>query len=165
MTAKDVAVFFLSLEEEKNTLFNMNLITRNGRTFYEGNARLNKYLHLAQNIYYAKTGTLLFSDDLYAYDNGAVVPSVLERYSVLLQRNIPVPNISEEKEVFLKKFFIAFQSASIDELIELSHEDEEWQEKNKMLTKQKQIMDTEAHLSEYKEQYADIINVMDRMEI
>ena len=43
----DVAKYFISLDTE-HILFNKTLRTQNGRTFYEGNARLNKYMHLAQ---------------------------------------------------------------------------------------------------------------------
>ena len=45
-----VAQYLLSRDKDRK-LFNKNLIQRNGREFYEGNARLNKYLLLAQNIY------------------------------------------------------------------------------------------------------------------
>ena len=83
LSALQVAKYFLSLDES-GTLFNKNIIEKNGRKFYEGNARLNKYLHLAQNIYIAKTGNPLMDADFYAYDNGAVVPSVQERYAVIL---------------------------------------------------------------------------------
>lgn len=54
----DVAKFFLSIDQEKK-LFNQNLVERNGRKFYEGNAKLNKFMHLAQNLYVAKTDKLL----------------------------------------------------------------------------------------------------------
>ena len=58
-SAKEVAVFLMQLDKEGR--FNSkNLVEANGRTFYEGRARLNKYLHLAQNISYAKTSKLLF---------------------------------------------------------------------------------------------------------
>ena len=50
----DIAKFFLSLDKD-HTIFTKDLVDRNDRTFYEGNARLNKYMHLAQNIYIAKT--------------------------------------------------------------------------------------------------------------
>ena len=82
LKAIQVAKYFLSLDTN-HTMFNKDLIERNGRTFHEGNARLNKYLHLSQNIYLAKTGVPLIEDDFYAYDNGAVIPDVQERYAVL----------------------------------------------------------------------------------
>jgi len=78
----DVVNFFFSLDP-KRELFNQKLITRNGATFYEGNARLNKYLHLAQNIYLAMTGELLIDTSFYAYSNGAVVPAIQRDYRIL----------------------------------------------------------------------------------
>lgn len=63
----DVARYFLSLDKE-HKLFGRALRNQNGRNFYEGNARLNKYLHLAQNIYIAKYGTPMMDSVFYAYD-------------------------------------------------------------------------------------------------
>ena len=164
LKAIQIAEFFLSLDDSKE-LFNKNLIERNGRTFYEGNARLNKYLHLAQNIFIAKTGAPLIEDSFYAYDNGGIVPSVQENYAVLLSRNTQHNDIPEDVKDFLLRFYIAFQNASIDELIELSHEDSEWEKKHAFYRKQDQKMDSLAHIDEYRKQYADIVTVLDRMAI
>ena len=38
-----IAKYFLS-KDPTRTLFNNNVVERNNRKFYEGNARLNKYL-------------------------------------------------------------------------------------------------------------------------
>lgn len=163
LTDVQVALFFLSLDES-GTLFNQNLMNRNGRRFYEGNARLNKYLHLAQNIYIAKTGTPLMDTTFYAYDNGAVVPEIQEYYNVLRKqkRTDPIPS---DQEDFLRRFFVAFKDAPIDELIALSHEDSEWERKHHYYRKADQKMDTLANIEEYREQYKDIADVLDRMVI
>lgn len=161
----DVAIFFLNLDKE-HKVFNKNLCTKNGRTFYEGNARLNKYLHLAQNIYIAKYKEPLMDSIFYAYDNGAVDPYVQENYSVLLDRNNPVPDsISERESDYLKRIFEAFRYAELDELIELSHEDPEWINKHGYYRKDEQKMNSMAHMDEYVEQYADIIKVLERMNL
>lgn len=157
----NVAKYFLAKDVGRK-LFNKNLVHRCGRDFYEGNARLNKYLHLAQNIYIAKTGNKLFSEDLYAYDNGAVSPSVQGNYSLLLSRT-DVPEISSEISAFLDKIYAIFQNASLDELIELSHEDSEWIGKHGYYGKAEQRMNSLAHAAEYATQYKDIIKVMDRL--
>ena len=157
----DVAKYFLSKDTERK-LFNKTLVHRCGRDFYEGNARLNKYLHLAQNIYIAKTGKKLFSEDLYAYDNGAVSPSVQENYSMLLSR-ADVPEVSSEIKTYLDKIYAIFQNASLDELIELSHEDSEWIGKRGYFKKTDQCMNSLAYAAEYAAQYKDIIKVMDRL--
>lgn len=157
----DVAQYFLSKDPERK-LFTKNLVSKNNRMFYEGNARLNKYLHMAQNIYIAKTGTTLFSDALYAYDNGAVLPTVQENFSLLYDRH-NCPDFTDDTKDFLDKIFIIFQDATLDDLIELSHEDDEWLAKSKYYKKQDQRMDSMARVDEYREQYEDILTVMDRM--
>lgn len=157
----DVAKYFLSKDIERK-LFNRNLVHKCGRDFYEGNARLNKYLHLAQNIYIAKTGSKLFAEDLYAYDNGAVSPSVQENYSLLLVRT-DVPELPMEICAFLDKIYVILQNASLDELIELSHEDSEWIEKHGYYGKAEQRMNSLAHATEYAAQYKDVIKVMDSL--
>ena len=156
-----IAKYFLSKDPDRQ-LFNKTLVHKNGRDFYEGNARLNKYLHLAQNIFIAKTGTKLFQEDLYAYDNGAVALDVQENYAILLSKN-SAPCLSPEISDFLDRIFKVFENASLDELIELSHEDSEWVDKHGYYSKPDQRMNSMARASEYQEQYHDILVIMDRM--
>ena len=155
----DVAKFFLALDANKE-VFGLNLITRNGKTFYEGNARLNKYLHISQNLYIAKTGKKLFTEDLFAFDNGAVVPSIREMYMSLRNKEL-IPVIPDEYSDFLRKIYKILQNATIDELIEISHEDNEWSDKNPLRGNQR--MDSLKRIQEYKQQYSDMLIVMDRM--
>ncbi len=158
----DVAIYFLSLDTGHD-VFNKGILSKNGRKFYEGNARLNKYLHMAQNIYIAKYGKPLMDSVFYAYDNGAVDPNVQEKYSVLLNmRNKPV-SIGEDEKDFLDRVYRAFRNATLDELIELSHEDPEWIDKHGYYRKEEQIMDSMARKKEYAIQYADMIKVLERM--
>lgn len=163
MKGIDVARYFLSLDKGSE-IFNKVLRTQKGRTFYEGNARLNKYMHLAQNIYIAKYGVPLMDSVFYAYDNGAVDPVVQESYSVLLERRNQAVSVPEKEQRFLDSIFKAFYNASLDELIELSHEDSEWMDKHGYYRKEEQKMDSMAHKEEYKKQYADMIKVLERME-
>ena len=155
----DVAKFFISKDSD-GILFSKKLINKNGRLFYKGNARLNKLLHLAQNIYYAKTGTPLMDTTFYAYDNGAVIPRIQENYGALL--NLPSYDVHFDTEIedFLNRFFRAFKNASIDELIELSREDDEWERKHCFFNKEKQRMNSTENLLAYREQYADIIKII-----
>lgn len=126
---------------------------------------MNKYMHLAQNIYIAKYGKLLMDSEFYAYDNGAVDPNVQENYSVLLQmKDYPV-TIGEDETKFLNSIYKVFMNATLDELIEPSHEDSEWIEKHGHYRKEDQIMDSMSHREEYTEQYADMIKVLERMEV
>lgn len=161
--AIDVAEYFLSKDPERK-LFTKKLQTKNRRKFYEGNARLNKYLHLAQNVFIAKNGEKLFGDDLYAYDNGAVATSVQESYSVLWSRS-NTPAFTPEIAEFLDKLYLILENAPLDELIDISHEDPEWADKHRGYSKECQRMDSLSRSSEYKEQYADVIEMMERMSV
>ena len=163
MKGMDVARLFLQLDSSR-TVFSKELRTQNGRTFYEGNARLNKYMHLAQNIYIAKYGVPLMDSVFYAYDNGAVAPQVQENYSVLWEHSSQDVEVPENERKFLSSIFKAFRNASLDELIELSHEDSEWMEKHRYYRKEEQKMDSMSRREEYRVQYADMIKVLERME-
>lgn len=158
----DAALYILSLDKE-HKLFDKNLRVQNGRKFYEGNARLNKYLHLAQNIYIAKYGKPLMDSVFYAYDNGAVDPKVQENYAVLLERTNKDITIGETEKKYLDTIYQVFRNATLDELIELSHEDSEWVKKHRYYQKDDQKMDSMAYKEEYAEQYADMVKVMGRM--
>lgn len=162
----DVANYFLKKDKD-GKLFNKKLIKRNGRTFYEGNARLNKYIQLAQNVYIAKTGEKLIDVDFYAYDNGAVALEVQEHYQFLLSNvnNVEGFPFSKEEEDFLNKMYVALEDADIDELIEISHEDSEWIEKSENYVKEKQKMDSLKLKDLYKKQYANFIWALDRMDV
>ncbi len=158
----DIARYFL-LKDPTRKVFNKSGIEhRENRIFYAGNTRLNEYLHLAQNLWIAKTGQKLFFDDLYAFDNGAIVYPVMNKYSLILEQNIK-PELPDNVISFLDKFYVAFQNASLDELIELSHEDNEWQIKHQGQKIPDQRMDSLAHMEEYKQQYAGILEVLERM--
>ena len=141
LTAEEVARYFLSKDVNRE-LFTKKLITKNGRTFYSGNARLNKYLHLSQNVYIGMTGNNLFSDDLYAYDNGAIVPSVSSQFPILFSSK-SVPDISDKEiKTFLDKMYSILGDAELEELIEISHEDDAWQAKSNQYYLTDEKMDT-----------------------
>ena len=163
--AKEIAIYLMQLDKE-GKFESKNLVEANGRKFYEGRARLNKYLHLAQNIFYAKTSRLLFDEPLYAYDNGGVVEDIRENFDMLIKiKDTKETSLDEDTKIFLKKIFIVLQNADIYKLMDLSHEDPEWIAKHGFYNKQDQVMDTVSRLDEYKEQYADIIQLMDDMAV
>lgn len=163
LTAVEVASYFLGKDPERK-IFNKTLVHKNGRDFYEGNARLNKYLHMAQNVYIAKTGRKLFEDDLYAYDNGAVVPVVQENYAILCVRPVE-DDLPQDVREFLDKLYQLFESADLDEMIAMSHEDPEWEEKHAFYSKTRQRMDSLAHINDYREQYGDVLALMERLPV
>ena len=63
LNAQLVAKYFLSKDPDR-ILFNNNIVIKNNRKFYEGNARLNKYLFLSQVVYLARFEKKLISKDL-----------------------------------------------------------------------------------------------------
>lgn len=160
-SAYDIANYFLAKDAD-HTVFNKKVISRNGRNFYEGNARLNKYLHISQNLYIAKTGEKLFDEDLYAFDNGGVIPTIQKNYSVLLNRSKKF-NLDKEKTDFLDRVYYILKNADIDELIEASHEDSAWKEKSNNYYLDKEQMNSLGHADEYKKQYSDMLKVMDSL--
>lgn len=163
VTAVQVAKYFLAKDKE-SIVFDKSLVEKNSRKFYAGNARLNKYLHLAQNLYIAKTGQCLFDDSLYAYDNGAVALEVQENYAILRSRTESV-ELPDHISEFLDKVYAFLQNASLDELIDLSHEDVEWKAKQGYFDKASQKMDSLSRVDKYKEQYADALAVMENMTV
>ena len=133
VAAVDAARYLISLDPERK-YFNYRLISFNNREFYEGNARLNKILHLAQNMYIGKTAEKLIDADFYAYDNGGVLPEVQENYAFLLGTETRFGCcIDHVAATFLYKVFLMLRDAPIKKLIEIDHEDPAWLEKEESL--------------------------------
>lgn len=163
MKAETIAKYFLNKDAD-GTVFFDELKTLNNRTFYSGNARLNKYLHIAQNIYIAMYSSKLFDDDMYAYDNGAVVKSIQENYKYIKNTKAAYKEeIDQSIMIYLDKIYKLLANATLDELIDISHEDDEWIQKNKFYDLPNQKMDSLKMASEYKKQYADAIYVMEKI--
>lgn len=163
--AIDIAKFFFKLDKEEKLFPKDKMITINGKTMYEGNIRVNNFLHLSQNIYIAKYGKKLFYNDLYAYVNGSIVRDVQVNYQVL-KKNMDLTSFSadmfdDETLLFLKEMFYIFQYAPIEELVEITHEDEEWIECNSLL-RGHQIMNPISRAKEYHEQYDDILYLLNQ---
>lgn len=155
MRARDVALYFLQTEPD---LFSDNIIKMNGHDMYEGNLRLNKYLHIAQNVHLAMTGENLFDDSLHAYDNGGVVPDVQKNYSLLKKARLQSNLTDSGTKEFLDKIANTLRNADVYELVDISHQDREWGIRNNT---DNQKMDSLSRASEYREQYKDIIKMME----
>ncbi len=141
---EDIAKYILSLD------------TNNIKNCYQGNIRLNGYLHIIQMVYIAMNNKKLFNDDMYAYDNGVIVDSVMNNYKYLCN-NKNSYNIQDEKiKEYLSKMFDILKYAPLEELIQISHQDEEWQ--NKHLYYQK--MDVDSQIENYKDMCADFIELL-----
>ena len=157
LTAKQVAEYFLSKDPERK-LFGYNVVSYNGRKFYEGNARINKYLFLAQVVHMAKYDSKLFSDNFVAYDNGPVIESIMNSY-VRLKGHYDEKNIDEVEKTFLDKIYLSLENATYEELIEITHEDPEWQILSKD-TYNAPVMNLEKNIAEYKKRYKGLIEAL-----
>ena len=126
----------------------------NGSEFYEGNARLNKMLHLAQNIYIGEHREKLIDADFYAYNNGGVIPEVQENYAMLLgTRESASFSVPQNVQDYLHKIFLMLKDAPITELIAIDHEDPAWQEKHMAYYKRDQKMDSLKFADDYADRY------------
>ena len=161
--AIDAARFLISLDPQRQ-YFNTHLICLNNREFYEGNARLNKILHLAQNMYIGKTAEKLIDTDFYAYDNGGVIREIQENYAFLLgtqpETMYPIDSIAA---TFLHKVYLMLKDAPIRDLIEIDHEDPAWLEKHAFYYKPDQIMDSLKYTKDYQDRYEAANFYLDRM--
>ena len=161
--AKEIARYFFCLDKDETLFPKDKMITVNGLTMYEGNVRVNKFLHLSQNVHIAKYGQKLFFNDLFAYVNGGIVLDVQTNYQVLKHldnSHIEDFELDVETEKFLKNMFCILRNAPIEELIEISHEDEEWIECS-ALPRGRQIMNPLSRAEEYHTQYADVVSLID----
>ena len=157
ITARSVAEYFLSKDPDRK-LFNKNVVVYNDRKFYEGNARLNKYLFLSQVVYMAKYGCKLFEDNFCAYDNGPVVEEIMNSYGRLLGK-VNNQLLDEKTRTFLDKIYISLENASYEELIDITHEDPEWQKLSSQ-THDAPVMHIEDNIEEYRMRYKGLIEAL-----
>ena len=149
---ENIAKYILSLDKN-NDIFINKLITLQGRDCYEGNVRLNKYLHIMQMVYLAMTDNKLFNEEMYAFDNGVVVNSVMNNYAYLKSTK-KTYNISDTKiKAYIEKMFNILKYAPLEYLIEISHQDEEW--------KKNQPIAVDTQKENYKIMCADFIDILE----
>lgn len=154
MNAEIIAKYYLSKDPDR-VLFNNNVVVKNNRKFYEGNARLNKYLFLSQVVYLARYEKKLILDNFVAYDNGPVIKDIITEYPIISSRRETV-TIPDDVKIFLDKIYESLKNASYDELIEITHEDPEWIKLSKD-TFNAPIMNLEKNIEEYKQRYKGLI--------
>ena len=156
---ENIAKYILFLDKN-NDIFINKLLTLNGRDCYEGNVRLNKYLHIMQMVYFAMTDKKLFDEEMYAFDNGVVVNSVMNNY-VYLKSTKKSYNISDENvKKYIEKMFNILKYAPLEDLIEISHQDEEWRKKHNFYQKKDQLIDVDSQKENYKIMCADFIDML-----
>lgn len=113
-----------------------------------------------QMVYYAMTDNKLFNEDMYAFDNGVVVGSVMNNYSSLKQNKKSFNINDEDIKKYIEKMFNILKYAPLDDLIEISHQDEEWKKKNNFYQKKNQLIDVDSQKENYKMMCADFIDML-----
>lgn len=156
---ENIAKYILSLDKN-NDIFVNKLIMLHDRNCYEGNVRLNKYLHIMQMVYFAMTDNKLFDDDMYAFDNGVVVNSVMNNYNYLKSTKETYVITNESIKKYIEKMFNILKYAPLEDLIEISHQDEEWKKKHNFYLKQDQLIDVDSQKENYKIMCADFIDML-----
>ena len=157
MKAIEVAKYYLS-KDINCQVFNNNIVVKNERKFYEGNARLNKYLFLAKVVYLARYERKLFDDDFVAYDNGPVLVDIMKEYSHIANNNKKTI-INDSDKIFLDKIYDALKNATYEELIDITHEDPEWI-KLSHDTYNAPVMNLEENIVEYQKRYKGLIEAL-----
>ena len=156
---ENIAKYILFLDKN-NDIFINKLLKLHGRDCYEGNVRLNKYLHIMQMVYFAMTDKKLFDEEMYAFDNGVVVKSVMNNYSYLKsnKNSYEISDVSVKK--YIEKMFNILKYAPLEDLIEISHQDEEWKKKHNFYQKKNQLIDVDSQKENYKIMCADFIDML-----
>ena len=144
---EDIAKYILSLDEN-NDIFINNLIKLNGHDCYEGNVRLNKYLHIMQMVYIALTGNKLFREEMYAFDNGVVVNTVMNNYNYLKNTKNSYNLTDTKVRDYLKRMFDILRYAPLPDLIEIFYQ------------KKDQLIDVDSQKENYKMMCADFIDLL-----
>lgn len=156
---ENIAKYLLSLDKN-NDVFVNKLIILKEKNCYEGNVRLNNYLHIMQMVYFAMTDNKLFDDDMYAFDNGVVVDSVMNNYSYLKSAKESFVILDDSIKSFIEKMFNILKYAPLEDLIEISHQDEEWKKKHNFYLKKNQLIDVDSQKENYKIMCADFIDML-----
>lgn len=156
---ENIAKYILSLEKN-NDIFINKLIHLHGRDCYEGNVRLNKYLHIMQMVYFAMTDNKLFNEDMYASPNGVVVNTVINNYAYLKSNRDSYTISDENVKSYIEKMFNILKYAPLQDLIEISHQDEEWKKKHSFYKKNDQLIDVDSQKENYKIMCADFIDML-----
>ena len=149
---ENIAKYILSLDKN-NDIFINKLIPLQGKNCYEGNVRLNKYLHIMQMVYFAMTDNKLFNEDMYASPNGVVINTVMNNYAYLKSNRDSYTISDENVKSYIEKMFNILKYAPLQDLIEISHQDEEWK-------KNDQLIDVDSQKENYKIMCADFIDML-----
>ncbi|CFW93346.1 Conserved protein of unknown function (DUF4065) [endosymbiont DhMRE of Dentiscutata heterogama] len=123
--ALSVAKYLLSLDPNREYFGNKKMPNR---SIIKGNFRLNQMLYLLQIFYHLKQKKTLFSDNLYAWENGVIVYSVYTRFwELYLQKNGQDTNaIAKEDQKTIATCFRYLKDIPDRVLQEFAYHDPAW---------------------------------------
>lgn len=147
--AENISKYLLFLDINRD-IFLGEIVNIKGIDCYEGNVRLNKYLHIMQMVYIGLYSSKLFEDNMYAYKNGVVIGSVMNRYRYLWKHKDEYNFNNEEVKVYVWKMFNILKNISLDELINISEKDREWLRKHNASSRLEQLMNIDNEYDYYK---------------
>lgn len=107
----------------------VNYCNSNGKTI--SNLRLQKTLYFVQAEFLVSRGTPCFSDEIYAWDLGPVVPEVYREYKIFGSSAIPSiryfgKKISEEDQEMINNIVDECNKHSSYALVQMTHEQAPW---------------------------------------
>lgn len=86
-------------------------------------------------VYYAMNDKKLFDDEMYAYDNGVVVDTVMSNYRYLVNNKKTYSINDFSIKEYIKKMYNILKYAPLEELINISHQDKEWKKNTTIIRK------------------------------
>ena len=134
---ENIAKYILFLDKN-NDIFINKLLNLHGRECYEGN----------------------FNEEMYAFDNGVVVNSVMNNYVYLKSTKNSYDISDANVKNYIEKMFNILKYAPLEDLIEISHQDEEWKKKHNFYQKKDQLIDVDSQKENYKIMCADFIDML-----
>jgi uncharacterized phage-associated protein len=120
MTAREIANYFLTLQDEDGGDIS--------------NLKLQKLLYYAQGLHLASYGMPLFSEGIYAWQHGPVVPDIYQEFKQFGSGAIPRPKdfddaiYQDEVKEFLNEVYEVFGQFSAWKLRNMTHEEAPYKE-------------------------------------
>ena len=104
-SAKETALFLLSLDSERKYFTNRKLNGFFTTNLTMGKFRLNAHLQIAQMLHYAHYRSPLFLDQIKAYEHGGCIENITQEFPVLLSVGTKKNSLDKETKQFLTNLF------------------------------------------------------------
>ena len=135
--------------------------------YIDGNIKLNKLLYFANLMFYCINRELLIEDDFVAFPKGPVIFSIYKDYRYNGLDEIPaddfVNGINKEQEQILNIINFLYGNKDVNELVEISHSHNIWNEK-KDLIPQNPIIEFDKISQEFIDYYNNLYNIYKDMD-